>query len=158
MIINDVTKVQVINTILTNNSSNAVTVDCNNVHWVNNSATLAFANFPNLTTVSNIGNTVVNAEGMFYNCNNLVNAPTIPASVVNTTYIIKNGTYYAYDLNPAYEMWGYNINTLYSKEEYPSPYGWTEYYYIDPDTEALEYFFSSVSITQTSDPDRKSVV
>lgn len=92
MIINDVTKVQAINTVLHNNSANVVNINWNSVHWVNNDASRTFADFPNLTTVSNIGNTVEKLYQTFYNCRQLVNAPDIPASVTNMLQTFQNCT------------------------------------------------------------------
>jgi len=113
MIINNVSKVQAINAVLYNNSANVIKVNCNNVHWVNNSAASAFASFPNLTTVSNIGNTVEDVGGMFYNCRSLVNAPTIPASVNNITFVRASQMYYGYQLSEPLDFWGSSITALY---------------------------------------------
>lgn len=156
MIINNVTKVQVINTILANNSANAVTVDCNNVHWVNNDASFAFADFPNLTTVSNIGNTVTNIGGMFYNCTSLVNAPTIPASVTNTIGVGGTVTYYAWSLqspisdpeNPKQRI--YRVYTLVEDlSEYVGTWDEVPCYTLDPISEEFVEFDSIFIENQT---------
>ena len=134
MIINNVTKVQVTNTILTNNSSSAVKVNCNNVHWVDNSASLAFANFSSLTDVSNIGNTVTDIGGICYNCYHLVNAPTIPSSVTTVTKVIDTRTYYAYQLDtPFHYDTFYIIRTLYFLTDTLEENSYADAYYYDED-------------------------
>jgi len=144
MIINNVTKVQVTNTILTNNSANVVTADCNNVHWVNNDASFAFSQFPNLTSVANIGNTVENVGGMFYGSESLVNAPTIPASVTNTIGVGGTVTYYAWSLQEPihiYKSFIYRVYTLIEDlSEYASTWQEVPCYIYNETTELFEEF------------------
>ena len=139
-ILTNVTKVQVTNTILSYNSSSAVKVNCNNVHWVNNSASLAFANFSSLTDVSNIGNTVTDIGGICYNCYHLVNAPTIPSSVTTVTKVIDTKTYYAFQLDKPF-YYDTQINTLYFLTNMLGE-GYIDAYYYDGDFDEMQQLWS----------------
>lgn len=141
----------IINTNCFKNNETIISVDCNNVPWVNNNASLAFTGCSNLQSVSNLSNSISEAKGMFNGCTNLVKAPTIPSSVVNTTFIVNTGFYYAYDIEPSYDLYGDSINTLFFEEEYPAygEYQWC--YYEDPWTGTFEQFPEWVMFRENDD-------
>lgn len=63
------------------NNKNIVSVDLNNVPFVNKSMNSAFYNAMNLRSVEKINSNVTNMRNTFARCSNLVNAPVIPNSV-----------------------------------------------------------------------------
>ena len=68
---------------------NSIITDVNlkNYDWENNSASQAFANCSNLTSVTNLSNNINDISSMFYNCSSLTNTINIPNSVTNKTHI-----------------------------------------------------------------------
>lgn len=64
--------------------SSLQTVDLQNVPYVNNDMNSAFRSLPNLTSVSNIADSVELMDCTFQNCQSLINAPELPA---NTTFM-----------------------------------------------------------------------
>lgn len=69
-------------------------VNCNNVYFINNTASNIFNNAPNLTSVTNIHNTTTNLSGAFCNCYNISTIPTIP----NTVTDLSNTFMYCYNI------------------------------------------------------------
>lgn len=65
------------------NNTTITSVDLGGVPWTNNAMHSAFDKCYNLTTVTNINNSIVNLCNTFVQCRNLVNAPIIPNSVTD---------------------------------------------------------------------------
>ena len=76
------------------NNRNIISVNCNNVPWTNNTMVRAFHNCKNLTSISNLNDSVINMSGTFNSCNNLITPPTIPNSVTD----MSNTFYRCYNL------------------------------------------------------------
>ena len=75
-----------ISTNIFRNNSEIADVDLLGYKWTNFSASQAFANCSNLTSVTNIADSVSDIGGMFYNCSSLTSTMPIPNSVTNKTY------------------------------------------------------------------------
>lgn len=75
--------------------ANVVSVDFNHVLFTDNSSSInrSFYNAKNLTTVTNISNSLSNLDGMFMNCVNLTNIPdSFPTSTTNLSYTFKDAS------------------------------------------------------------------
>lgn len=69
-------------------------VNCNNVYFINNTASNIFNSAPNLTSVTNLNQNTIDIAGAFQQCYNLTTTPTIPNTVIN----ISNTFSYCYNI------------------------------------------------------------
>ena len=81
-----------ISTNIFRNNSEITDVDLLGYKWTNFSASQAFANCSNLTSVTNIADSIDDIGGMFYNCSSLTSTMPIPNSVTNM-YCAFSGCY-----------------------------------------------------------------
>ena len=94
------------------NNPSAVSVDLQNVPFVNNNMSNAFYNCQNLTSVVGINQNVTNMFYTFYNCYNLNQNIQIPNNVTNMAYTFWNCTNFNQNIqipsgvtNMAYTFW-----------------------------------------------------